>query len=439
MRDVVVLAIILGSAPFCLFYPYFGILMWTWIAYFNPHRFTFGAAYNFPVALVIGIPTIVGTVFERKRNHRIFTVELFLLLMLWAWFVVTTVCALENPMFQDHSADSRLALIDVSKILLMTVMSILLITSPQRLRTLLIVTSLSFGALAIKGALFGANTSGEFRVFGPPGTFVADNNDLALAMDMTLPMMFFLARGESRTIWRRLLWLSFFCGIFCVLLSYSRGGLLGLTTALGMIILRAKRKALAGLLVVFLAFLVLTFAPSAWMDRMSNFFHGNLDESAQLRLNAWRFAYTLASEYPVTGGGFETFTPEQYSRFTPNLKFAGPHSIYFQFLGEQGFVGLALFLLLIARMWFSTRRLRLRARGQPGLSWVTDVTYIIQGGLAAYMVSGAFLPRAYFDLFYLFVASTVILELLYKQEVVLQAQTDPSALTPTTFGETAYP
>jgi putative inorganic carbon (HCO3(-)) transporter len=439
MRDVVVLVIILGSTPFCLFNPYFGILMWTWIAYFNPHRFTFGAAYNFPVALVIAIPTIAGTIFERKRNHKIFTVEFFLLLMLWAWFAVTTVCALQNPMFADHSADSRVALIGVSKILLMTVMSILLISSEKRLRTLLIVTSLSFGALAVKGALFGANTSGEFRVFGPPGTFVADNNDLALAMDMTLPMMFFLARSETRPIWRRLLWISFFCGIFCVLLSYSRGGLLGLTTALGMIILRTKRKTLASLLVVLLAFLVLTFAPQAWMDRMSNFFHGNLDESAQLRLNAWQFAFTLASEYPVTGGGFETFTPELYNRFTPNLRFAGPHSIYFQLLGEQGFVGLGLFLLLIARMWFCTRRLRLRAGGQPGLTWVADYTYIIQGGLAAYMVSGAFLPRAYFDLFYLFVASTVILGVLYKQEVFLKAQADESALTATAFGETAYP
>jgi putative inorganic carbon (HCO3(-)) transporter len=342
-------------------------------------------------------------------------------------------------LFEDHSADSQVVLIEVSKILLMTVMSVLLITSEKRLRTLLIVTSLSFGALAVKGALFGASTSGEFRVFGPPGSFIADNNDLALALDMTLPMMFFLARGESRTLWRRLLWISFFCGIFCVLLSYSRGGLLGLTTALGMIVLRTKRRTVASLLLVLLVFLVLAFAPQGWMDRMSNFFHGNLDESAQLRLNAWRFAVTLASEYPVTGGGFDTFTPELYNRFTPSLRFAGPHSIYFQLLGEQGFVGLGLFLLLIARMWLRTRRLRLYARGQPGLSWVEDYTFIIQGGLAAYMVSGAFLPRAYFDLFYLFVASTVILELLCKQELVLQAQAEQSAPTATSFSETPIP
>ena len=48
MRDVVGLRIILGYAPFCLFYPYFGILMWAWIAYFNPHRFNFGGGTQLP-------------------------------------------------------------------------------------------------------------------------------------------------------------------------------------------------------------------------------------------------------------------------------------------------------------------------------------------------------------------------------------------------------
>src|SRR5580658_4483397 len=75
MRDVIVLAIILGSSPICLFSPYYGILVWTWIAYFNPHRFTYGIAYHFPVAVPIAIPTIVGTIFTRQKNRRIFTIE----------------------------------------------------------------------------------------------------------------------------------------------------------------------------------------------------------------------------------------------------------------------------------------------------------------------------------------------------------------------------
>ena len=72
MRDYLVVGIVLSAAPACLFNPFFGVLMWTWIAYMNPHRFTFGFAYNFPVALVIAIPTLVGLLFtsERKSSRR---------------------------------------------------------------------------------------------------------------------------------------------------------------------------------------------------------------------------------------------------------------------------------------------------------------------------------------------------------------------------------
>jgi len=422
VRDIIVLAIILGSAPVCLFSPYFGVLMWTWVAYFNPHRFTYGVAYNFPVATVIAIPTILGAIFTRQRNRRFFTLEFALLLALWGWFGFTTYHTVHDPVFAGHADDTTTEMIQISKILLMAVMCIVLVNSEKKLRTLLIVTSFSFGALAIKGALFGVRTAGEFRLYGPPDSFVEDNNMLALAMNMVLPMMFFLARTETRRLLRRFLWASFFCGIVGVLLSYSRGGLLGLAAALGMIAIKTRRKALAGVLLTAMAFLVLTFAPAAWMDRMSNFFHGNLDESAELRLNAWQFSWTLASQYPLTGGGFETFTPELYDRFTPSLRFAGPHSIYFQMLGEQGFVGLGLFLSLVIAMWFSAGRLRRLARGQPGLGWVETYAHIIQCGLAAYLVCGTFLARAYFDLFYLFVASTVILKILYRREAALLAQ-----------------
>lgn len=438
MRDVIVLAIILGSSPICLFSPYFGILMWTWIAYFNPHRFTYGIAYHFPVAVPIAVPTIVGTIFTRQRNRKIFTVEFLLLLALWAWFGVSTYASMHNPVFAGHADDTREALIEVSKIMLMAVLTVVVVTSEERLRTLLTVTALCFGALAIKGTFFGARTGGQFRFYGPPESFLEDNNMLALAMNMILPMMFFLAKSESKRWLRRLLWISFYCAIGGILLSYSRGALLGLAVTLGLIAIKSQRKGLAVLLMVVLAFLVLTFAPPAWMERMSNFFHGNLDESAELRINAWKYSWTLAMEYPLTGGGFETYTPELYQRFTPSLRFAGPHSIYFQMLGEQGFVGLGIFLTLITAMFVGTQRLRRRARGQPGLEWVENYTHIIQIGLAAFLVSGAFLARAYFDLFYLFVASAVLLKILYRKEAALQTETVAVEPAPIAAAETVY-
>jgi putative inorganic carbon (hco3(-)) transporter len=416
MRDILVLAIVLGSVPFCFFSPYFGVLMWVWVAYFNPHRFTFGMAYNFPVAMVIAVPTLAGMIFTRKVNRGLFVRETVMLLVFWAWICFTYFNATQVPLFADHTADAWVTLIAVSKVLLMTFLTIRVVTSRKRLETLFIVIALSFGALAIKGTLFGVHTGGDFRVWGPPNSFVYDNNDLGLALIMTLPVMFYMAREASSRWLRRALWACFCCSIFTVILSYSRGALLGLVVVLGTLALKSKRKILASALLVSLAFCVVALAPAAWMDRMNNFAQGNLDASAQGRLNAWTFAWRFASQYPITGGGFDTFTPSLEERFAPEFPFAGPHSIYFQTLGEQGFVGLGIWLFLLGGCLWSLWLLRMRVRGQRAFAWVANYSHMLQTCLVGYMVSGAFLPRAYFDLWFELVAGTAVLKILYERE-----------------------
>jgi putative inorganic carbon (HCO3(-)) transporter len=419
MRDVLVLAIILGSVPICFFRPYFGALMWVWVSYFNPHRFTYGIAYDFPVSTVIAIPTLLGILFFRKLNHRIFVRETVMLLVFWAWITLTYFNATRVPLFADHIEDAHVMLVRVSKVLLMTFVLILVVTSKKKLDILFIVTALCFGALAIKGTLFGVRTDGGFRVWGPPDSFVYDNNDLGLALNMSLPMMFYMIRETSSSRLRKILWTSFVCTILAVILTYSRGALMGLVVVLGVISMRSNRKILAGALLISFAFLVITFAPSGWMDRMGNFAHGELDESAEGRLHAWRFAWELALQFPITGGGFETFTPGLEARFTPQFSFAGPHSIYFQTLGEQGFVGLGIYLSVLGGCFYSLWRMRRRVRGQPAFAWVTNYSIMLETCLIGYMVSGAFLPRAYFDLWFQLAAATALLKILYRQAGVL--------------------
>jgi putative inorganic carbon (HCO3(-)) transporter len=428
MRDYAIVAIILAAVPFCFFSPYVGILFWTWISYFNPHRYGWSFAYNFPVAQVIAIPTLLGAIFTESQNRQrhMLTRELVLLLILWLWFGITLIHAMNVPLFYDHIDDAKAQMLTVSKILLMTFMTVLLVNSRERLHNLLLVIAFSFGARAIFATVFGYQTGGQFRVYGPPETFIADNNDFALALNMSLGLMFFLTRSESRPLLRRLLWICFFSSIVCVLLSYSRGGLLGLAVAIGLIALRSKRKLLAGTFLFVGVILVMTFATNTWKGRMGDFAQGNLDESAQQRLVSWRFAISLAQDYPVTGGGFETFPDVQvFQRYTkeqlPGGELStGPHSIYFQLLGEQGYVGLLLFLLLVTSMVLTLRRVRLSAHETT--QWTVPYAYIIETGLAAYLVSGAFLGRAYFDLFYQLVGLTAILKILARQEAFREVQ-----------------
>jgi probable O-glycosylation ligase (exosortase A-associated) len=444
MRDLLLIAIFLAASPVCLVNPYFGVLMWTWIAYFNPHRFAFGPAYHFPAAIVVAIPTLIGTLFARNINRSFLTRETLLLFVLWIWFGFTFIHATFVPIFQGHIADSQNELIRVSKILLMTIIVILLVTTRERLKLLLLVTAFSFGLLAIKGALFGVRTDGESRVWGPPDSFLADNNAFGLALNMSLPMLFFLAGIEENRVLKRVMNVAFVCAIFCVILTYSRGGLLGLAAALGLIALKSRHRVVGGGLLFAGIFLVLTFAPAAWMARMGAFMHGDLDGSANQRLVAWRTTWNFVQDYPMMGGGFQTlpdvviFQRYQSQPLPGGFLSTGPHSIYFQTLEEQGFVGLGLYVMLATSCWASMVTLRRRASRVPALNWMVPYTHMVEVSIATFMVSGAFLGLADFDLYFQVVAVAVVLKLLYRREArgwVASQQEAPS--TPSLVEEVA--
>jgi probable O-glycosylation ligase (exosortase A-associated) len=424
MRDLFLFIIIAISIPVSFFSPYFGILMWTWITFFNPHRYTWGFMYNFPIAAVIAVPTLAGCLFAKDINRQIFRRETFLLLLLWAWFCLTFLYAMQIPFFAGHIVDSRLELIRVSKVLLITFTMILLVTSHKRFKSLVVVTAMSFGVLAIKGAIFGIRTSGESRVWGPPDSFIADNNSFALAVNMSLAMLLFLAKDEKRRLYRWLYYLAFACGVLSVILTYSRGGLLGLAAVLFAITLKSRFKAVSAILVGMAIIGVVTFAPPQWMDRMGGLAEGRVDASGHQRLVSWGTSWNFAMDYPLTGGSFNALPDvELFQRYQPEplpggFLSSGPHSIYFQVLEEQGFTGLALYLFLVFSCWISLLSLRRKAVRSISSAWVVPYTHMIEISLFGFLVSGAFLGLANFDLFYQLVAMVIILKILIGKESV---------------------
>jgi probable O-glycosylation ligase (exosortase A-associated) len=423
MRDLLLFVIIVVSVPISLFRPYFGILMWTWITFFNPHRFTWGFMYNFPLAAVIAVPTLLGCLFTPNLNRRILKWETVLLAGLWLWFCITFLFALQVPLFQGHIDDARLELVRVSKVLLITLAMILLVTSHQRLKSLVLVTAMSFGLLAIKGSIFGFRTGGESRVWGPPDSFIADNNSFALAVNMCLPMLLFLARDEKRRSYRWLFYLTFACGVISVILTYSRGGLLGLGAVLFAMALKSRYKLVGIFLLAFVFVTVVTFAPPRWLNRMGGLARGDVDLSGRQRLVSWRTSWNFAMDYPITGGSFnalpnvDLFQRYQSEPLPGGFLSSGPHSIYFQTLEEQGFVGLGLYLLLVASCWASLLKLRRKALRSVSIQWIVPYTHMIEVSLFGFLVSGAFLGLANFDLYYQLVAMLIIIKILVKKEV----------------------
>ena len=405
MRDWLIITIILGSLPFCFARPSIGIFMWYWVALMNPHRHAWGFAVNFPVAQCIGIATLAGMFLSYERKWFPKEREIFLLLFLWVLFTVNTTDAL----FPEGAWK---AWSQVSKILLMTLVTLMVITDRTQLRYLLIIISLSIGVYAVKGVPWGIATGGEFMLRGPDRSFIASNNDIGIALNMIMPITFFLAKTETNKWVRRMFFIVFFSSIFGVFLTYSRGALLGLLTVLAMIFLKAKQKVVAFVVIGVTVSLAVILIPDKWMDRMDTIVNYEQDGSALSRIETWKWAWSLAVENPLTGGGFDAF------RANPS-DFDG-HSVYFGLLAEQGFIAFGVFALLIISCYFSLWRIKRVYAGVEGMEWYADCSRMLQVSFLAYLVNGLTLNHQYFDLMYVLVAVTILVKALVKSEQISQ-------------------
>jgi probable O-glycosylation ligase (exosortase A-associated) len=212
-----------------------------------------------------------------------------------------------------------------------------------------------------------------------------------------------------------LFWFLSVATIPAIFFTYSRGALVGFIAIVVLMSLRMKhRVVLIPVMVVSLAIAVF-FAPDSWKHRMDPTRSDAIDASAQGRINAWRFAWALASDYPITGGGFGTFTDRLFMIYAPSaVDVHGPHSVYFGILGEHGFVGLLLYLTLVGSCFASTRWVIRNARFY-GDQIAANYAHMFSFALVGFLSSGLFLGRAYFDYFYTVVACIAVLKRQCKQ------------------------
>src|SRR5262249_27448382 len=152
---------------------------------------------------------------------------------------------------------------------------------------------------------------------------------------------------------------------FSVVGSYSRGAFLGAGAMIGLLWLRSRRKVLTLVPLVVIAGAALLFMPPQWFERMSTIKSYDQDASAMGRINAWHFAFNVAKDHPILGGGYNVFSPDQFQKYAPNPEdFHDAHSIYFEVMAEQGFAGLFIFLSMCAATLLLGSRILKLTRGR---------------------------------------------------------------------------
>jgi len=418
LRDLAVTAVIFGLLPLCLIRPWIGNLTWAWLGYMNPHRLTWGFAYSMPFgAMVMGL-TVLGLPFSRDAKGLPRAIEVYLLSALWGWFLLTT-------MFAFYPADAWTQFSKVSKVLFGIFLSLVLLQDEKKFRALVWVIAMSIGFFGFKGGIFAITTGGRDHVLGPPDSFITGNTEIGLALNMTIPLLFYLRRQEQRWWLRRLLLAMAILSMVASLFTHSRGALLGLLVIIPLLFLKSRAKLLILPLLLVGGLVGPAMMPSNWTEKMETIEKYEQDISANQRLTSWWVAYQLAKDSPILGGGFRTFHMDIYRAYIPDYIYANQehdaHSIYFQVLAEHGFPGLALFVGLMVSTFVSLRYIIRVTRERPDLEWINDCAKMVEVSLAAYAVSGAFLSMSYFDLFYHLIVMTVLLK-------VFVARAGPAAI-----------
>ena len=420
MRDYLLLAIVFAGVPISIFRPWIGILYYYWIGIMNPHQLTWGIANQFSVAQYIAIATLLGFLFCKDQKNLRLGLLGTLLVLFCVQFTLTTVTAVEP-------IAARLEWQRSAKIFLMTIVMIPLMRDPKRLRYLFMVVVGSLAFFGVKGGIFTLR-GGRGHVWGPENSFIYGNNEIGLALNMILPFLFFLGLYESRRWLRYLYFGSFFSSIFAVIGTNSRGALLGLMAAMvatvTTCIFATNKRAIGIVLTVVCLAAGLQFASQEWMDRMSTIENYEEDGSAMGRINAWWVAYRLALDRPFVGGGFGAFTPEMFYKYAPEPEdHHDVHSIYFEVLGEQGFVGLFIFTSILLVTFKTLLKLSRISRQIPGLEWMRKYALMLGCGIFSYMVNGLTLGLAYFDLFWLYISMTICMKQIAEDHINNLSQT----------------
>lgn len=395
VRSIALIIAIFSALPLALVFPFVGLLLWAWTSFSSINREAFGIAYNFPFNYYIAATTIGAWLISMEPKSLPNQVMPVLLIALAAWISLTTYYALDY--------DSAYLLWDNHiKTMVLVVVTMALVTSKVRIQAFVWIIVAAIGYYAAKGAGFMLLTGSiGSRVFGPVHSMIADNNNLALAMVMTIPMLHYLRLSSRNQVVKGICVALIVLSIIAVVGTYSRGGFIGLIAigAAFLIISRGKFGAVAAAAVVIIG--VWNFAPQAWFDRVGTIGSYKEDASSVGRLNAWTTSWNLAESRPILGGGFSAIEqPRVYKHYSPpndDTPGRAAHSIYFQVLGDHGFVGLALYLAILVAGTYNLFLVQRTAAKRQDLEWASLLSRMFLVSLFGFVAAGTFLSMAYYD------------------------------------------
>ena len=251
MRDIALIICVALVCCYAIIHPWIGVMGWTLLSIMNLHKLAWAAA-DLPLAAVLACSTLVGMVITRDRRQVAIAPATILLVVFMVWICIT----LPFSFSVDGSMDMFKK---VMKIDFMILVALVLINSRTQIIALASVLVFSIGFYGLKGGIFTIVNGGNYRVWGPEGTFIEGNNELALAIIVCIPLMRFLQMQLKTRAMRWAMGTLMVLSAIAALGTQSRGALIAIVAMAAMLWWRNRNKAVFGVLITIIGIGIIAF------------------------------------------------------------------------------------------------------------------------------------------------------------------------------------
>lgn len=402
--------------------PFLFTLVYAYIDIIAPQRLSYFLLNAIPLSLILFALALLGfLVSDDKRDVRV-SPRWALLLVLLAYCGYSTTVAVEPLAAQEKWSWVWKALVFASFLPL-------LLKTKLRIEALALTLVLCASALIVTGGIKTALGGGGY---GSLVLLINDNSGLyegsiiscvAIAI---IPLIVWLAQHGTifKPDWKVKTYATAltFAALLIPVGTQARTGLVCIAVLALLFIRQTKRRLLYLTGAALIGLAAIPFLPSAFSQRMETIQDYKADESAATRVAVWKWTWEFVKEHPF-GGGFDAYRINKIRYDLPVVDENGfdtgavdrreivdqgraYHSSFFEMLGEQGFPGLVIWLLIhVGGVWRMEMVARMyKKRNRPDESWVAPLATALQNAQIIYLVGSLFVGIAFQPFVYMLVA-----------------------------------
>lgn len=197
MRDILILICFPALVYFILRKPFIGVSLWIWSAMFFPNGWVWGMATSVRFNFIFALATMFSYAVQKNKIKTELSGITVLILIFFLWTTISSTLTISD------SATVWKEWGFFSKIIIFYIFCILTMKTKHHINVFL-------WAIVLSAAYFGAAeglkyivTGGGHVVEGISGSRLSDRNELALAVNMTLPLIIFLL-SHTKSKWLKI-------------------------------------------------------------------------------------------------------------------------------------------------------------------------------------------------------------------------------------------